>query len=605
MADEHGRETRLEDPHLWAQAARVPLVVGVTGHRDLRPEDRDLLTERVAEVLLRCWDRDGAGRETPLVVVSALAEGADQLVAEVALELGAELVAPLPLPAGHYETDFSTSAALARFHRLRQQASHSFVVPASDASDLRHTDLQDDDWDAIARDDVRRKQQYHRVGRWTVRHAHALIALWDGRPAQGHGGTAEIVELMRGGADTTARLEDALDVADTGPVHHILTPRLGAALPDQPAGTLTELAPEAPVSAAHMPHLVDTWPQRGTATVDLLHAYNQDVTHSTASVFLMAEQSILGDRAALTTPSESLPPVDPLLARRAWSDALAVSFQERRQRALAFITGAGVVAIVCFVIYGTTPTSAMAATWVLANGIVLAAALLTYAYARSRRIESKHLDYRALAEGLRIQLAWRTVGLAGDVADHYMLKQVTDTSWIRMACRVTHGLTIPARARPPDRVSLERVRDWWIRDQAEWFAKKQRELHAILKAHTAEFRGLMTIGVLCSLWIIVAVVSAADGSYTAPVVIVMASAYALASGRKTYVEKRAFAEQERQYEWSTGVFALAWDRLDSHLEGHRLVEARLVLAQVGIEAVEENCLWLLHRRARPLPPPSP
>src|SRR5262249_57072678 len=61
----------------------MPLTIGATGHRDLRPEDIPRLVEAVAGVLgaLRA-----ACPDTPFVVISPLAEGADQLVARVALE---------------------------------------------------------------------------------------------------------------------------------------------------------------------------------------------------------------------------------------------------------------------------------------------------------------------------------------------------------------------------------------------------------------------------------------------------------------------------------------------------------------------------------------
>jgi 16S rRNA U1498 N3-methylase RsmE len=50
---------------------------------------------------------------TPLILLSALVEGADRLVARVALELGVHFIVPLPMPRDIYETDwqsFSTSA---------------------------------------------------------------------------------------------------------------------------------------------------------------------------------------------------------------------------------------------------------------------------------------------------------------------------------------------------------------------------------------------------------------------------------------------------------------------------------------------------------------
>ena len=65
---------------------RLPLVIGVTGHRDLRDQDVPRLEQEVAAIIsgLR-RDYLGDDQETPIIVLSALAEGADRLVARVAL----------------------------------------------------------------------------------------------------------------------------------------------------------------------------------------------------------------------------------------------------------------------------------------------------------------------------------------------------------------------------------------------------------------------------------------------------------------------------------------------------------------------------------------
>src|SRR5439155_9689390 len=61
----------------------VPIVLGVVGHRDVRPEDREILKQELKKVFQQFRDEYP---HTPLVLLSALAEGADQLAAEAALE---------------------------------------------------------------------------------------------------------------------------------------------------------------------------------------------------------------------------------------------------------------------------------------------------------------------------------------------------------------------------------------------------------------------------------------------------------------------------------------------------------------------------------------
>jgi len=107
----------------------------VTGHRDPRGEDIEALKRRVGQVF------DGLARDyltadgaTPIVVLSSLAEGADQLVASVALERGAILIAPLPMPLEEYRKDFQfglTPNALSEFDRLLARAAAAPEIPSS------------------------------------------------------------------------------------------------------------------------------------------------------------------------------------------------------------------------------------------------------------------------------------------------------------------------------------------------------------------------------------------------------------------------------------------------------------------------------------------
>lgn len=126
---------------------------------------RSAVREGLSRVLI-AWP----GR--PLVALSPLAEGADRLVAEVVLEQpGARLMAVLPLPQDDYEHDFVSPESRAEFRRLLAQADEVTTLPP--APD--------------------RNEAYASVGEYVLDHSDVLVAIWDGQPAQGRGGTAEIV----------------------------------------------------------------------------------------------------------------------------------------------------------------------------------------------------------------------------------------------------------------------------------------------------------------------------------------------------------------------------------------------------------------------------
>lgn len=152
------------------------LRVGVTGHRRIPDDPR--LTSRVREALERYRALAPASESTPtrLALVSPLAEGADRLVAREALQIPeATLEAPLPLPEDEYSTDFETEESKREFDALLGRAEVISILAGADTRD----------------------EAYERVGRYVVDYCDALIALWDGQPSRGEGGTADIVAYAR------------------------------------------------------------------------------------------------------------------------------------------------------------------------------------------------------------------------------------------------------------------------------------------------------------------------------------------------------------------------------------------------------------------------
>jgi hypothetical protein len=156
---------------LLPQRATRGLNIGVTGHRLNRISQRQLerLTPQLRPLLAQIAK---AARAAPPTLLSGLAEGADRHVAQLALETGYVLHAVLPFVRDTYEHDFTDTASRAQFAELLARAD-------------RITELS-------GRPGVS-AQAYRRAGHALLDEADVLLAVWDGQPAQGVGGTAEIV----------------------------------------------------------------------------------------------------------------------------------------------------------------------------------------------------------------------------------------------------------------------------------------------------------------------------------------------------------------------------------------------------------------------------
>src|SRR5512139_115829 len=107
-------------------AGTIPLIVGVTGHRDLHAEHVPVLAAALAAEFARLREQYP---HSSLVLLSPLAEGADRVAARVALEQGVRLIVPLPLPLDLYQDDFESADSRAEFGRLLEQAEARIALP--------------------------------------------------------------------------------------------------------------------------------------------------------------------------------------------------------------------------------------------------------------------------------------------------------------------------------------------------------------------------------------------------------------------------------------------------------------------------------------------
>ena len=160
------------------------LNVGITGHRAASFDDSaiDPLAERLADLfreIERCA-RNVLGQlpdcfdvaSPRFRILSPLADGTDQAGAEAALGLGWDLHAILPFDRNSYRLDQPGEAARARFDRLLERSSALLELPGD----------RDDDVEA-----------YVMAGRATIAHSDILVAVWDGHPPRGRGGTGDVV----------------------------------------------------------------------------------------------------------------------------------------------------------------------------------------------------------------------------------------------------------------------------------------------------------------------------------------------------------------------------------------------------------------------------
>lgn len=138
--------------------------VGITGHQD-RP---GIDWAWVSEVL----DNQLKALPPPLVGLSSLAQGADQIFAEAVIKAGGAI--QFVLPTADYERHFEGEWH-SRFKTLANAASSVIAIPTY-ASD---------------------QDAFMAAGEYIASHSDVLMAVWDGKPAGGKGGTADVVAFAK------------------------------------------------------------------------------------------------------------------------------------------------------------------------------------------------------------------------------------------------------------------------------------------------------------------------------------------------------------------------------------------------------------------------
>lgn len=174
----------------WLMPPRPTLRVAVVGHVAVAADSALHLgaARRVFEGLNENLAKfeGGYAHEGParLVVLGSLAPGADLLLARAAVDAGAVLQVVLPFSPEEFAEDFKGRPTELELHKqLLKRADRLFV------HDGRRGD------GACSREADMRKRAYREAGRTLIRHCDLLVAIWNGEPQRGIGGTAEQIEL--------------------------------------------------------------------------------------------------------------------------------------------------------------------------------------------------------------------------------------------------------------------------------------------------------------------------------------------------------------------------------------------------------------------------
>jgi len=560
----------------------VHLTVGVTGHRDLLADEIPALQKKVRDFFLQL---KSDFPDLNLQLITPLAEGSDRLVADVAQDLGIGLIVPLPMPQAEYEQDFSSPAAVQAFRASLKDARiiHLRTVRRSPGNSLS---LEE------------RTAQYAQMGIFVSNHSQVLLALWDGKPSSELGGTASVVNYhltaVMPGFSMAEDSPNLLADNENDLAYHIVCSR---DRPDgQPRDGLSPLQTTWVTShfgletSQHMPLEYQIMLRR-------LEEYGRD--RAKYAMDIKEEGADLLENA----PDFELPiGTDVISEQHQIADWLAIHFQKRISLGLIAMHSLAVLVGLFFLVY-----SEFDGLDFLINILLLAflAGFILYKIGERRQWHRKHLDYRALAEGLRVQFYWALAGVidvqsAEFAYDNFLQKQDVDLGWIR------HVMRNVSLARSRNQVPPEAWVDWviehWVGDEAgqtgqlSYYRKKEQEKAIRFRRTTLLGKLALWVGLLIAVVLAIAGTDMSSDHHT--YLLVLMGIFPLFAGvRDAYSHKKAEKELIKQYRFMRGILVNARRLLDG---SDNLGFRRSVLRALGNAALEESAEWILMHRERPL-----
>jgi hypothetical protein len=558
------------------------LTIGVTGHRDLLADEVPALQEKVRDFFQQL-QRDYL--DLDLQLITPLAEGSDRLVADVALQLGVELIVPLPMPQDDYEQDFSSPAAVEAFRDslARARVIHLRTLPEAGG---RPETAED------------RDRQYAQLGVFISNHSQILLALWDGKPSTATGGTAGVVKYhltaVMPGFSVAEESPNLLADNENDLAYHIVCsrdredgqPRDGLQ-PLQTAWVTTHFGLE---TADHMPLEYEVMLKR-------LQDFDRD-EEKYEDVIAKEGADLLENAPDLELPVGTRTISD----QHRTADWLAIHFQKRISLSLIAIHSIAVLIGLIFIVY-----SEFDGLDFLVNFFLFAflAGFVLFKIGEYRQWHRKHLDYRALAEGLRVQFYWCLAGVidvqsAEFAYDNFLQKQDVDLGWIR------HVMRNVSLSRSRDQIPPPEWVDWvieqWVGDesgetgQLSYYRRKEMEKAKRYKRTTYVGKITLWAGVLTA--VVLAVAGMDMPEYQRNLLLVLMGVFPLIAGvRDAYSHKKAEKELIKQYRFMSGILSNARRLLDSSDDPKF---RRRVLRALGNAALEEDAEWILMHRERPL-----
>jgi hypothetical protein len=289
--------------------------------------------------------------------------------------------------------------------------------------------------------------------------------------------------------------------------------------------------------------------------------------------------------------------------------------------------GLGFAAFFCFAMF--THVGLVYVPLLLAYLAIFAAGIFVYERAARRQDQERYLDYRALAEALRVAVYWKLLGIGpryfnaksdvgpedqidtnpvGVIANAYPIKQPNELAWVKVCLRTLERLDTPegGSAYRIDPKGHAIARRFWVRGQFDYFKRqgyRHNELAESIKVRSDVLLFLSAF-VLVPILIVMKQFHLDHDwqTFEHTILIVVGLLPGVAAVLTGYSERLALKAQARQYDRMRTLFERAHDLLPPQINSDTMGLAYALYHELGMEAMKENAEWVAIYRQRPIEP---
>ena len=537
---------------------KIPITVGIVGHLDI------ITTEEHRKELESLFvNLSSKYPNSPIHLISSIAEGADRFVAKIFLDMKKEnekyrerfeLIVPMPFSADEYREDFDDYSN-SEFDDLLKQAKRSFIVPQ-------------------AGNEAGRSGKYLATGKMVADTSLILIAMWDGKTGK-KGGTADIVKYkIRGDDESVAESTFEYD----GSVFVLPCERKKASgdiIKNPGMGNYLSLDNI----------LKDVTLKNALSKIDEINTYAERLDR----------ESVKRARAHLFNNTDNLQSSEKLVMN--WysiADQMAVKTRRRDLKITGWMFALSLLFVFTLEIYSNIWTTKI----ILAiSMLVLISTTALFIYSRLKNDHKKYLYSRTLAEGLRIQFYWNIAGINENVSDCILRIHSKGFTWVKHILSALQGISFNQK-KINDEI-IKDLTDNWIKDQLKYFESSVSRM----KERITYYHRVSNVFLALSIFLFLSIFYLGNFfvadffmlNLMLVIAPIMLGIFALIRG---YIKIKSYEQLLNQYEIMQVIYQRAGAKINelnsSQMEEEeRLAYFKKLFYVIGREALIENGIWYL------------